>query len=160
MIYITPTLTAILAIWLHWLWTKNNSLKIVATAVFSFVLLINAAICIQRVRKDPLHANFLQAGSLLNERARAGDTVMASAEFWFTLDKKIDLVDDYRLGFVSGRKADFIVIDAPRYRDWHTRLALYDPATDEYIKHLIASEYEVIYDDPVYQIYKRSSLPL
>jgi hypothetical protein len=151
MIYITPTLAAILAIWLNWLWTRNKLLKLLSLGVLSAVIFIHFGTSLLRIKRDRYHSVYMIAGSFLNQNMQPTDSVTASSEFWFVLNHKGNLIDDYRLGFLTGRKSVFIVIDNLRYMDGTDT----QPAARQHIEKLLQNDYAIVYEDEMYKIYKQ-----
>lgn len=155
LIHIVPTLAVILAVWINWLWSKKPILKAVSLGFLIIVVFVNVGVNLLRIRRNAYQENYLAAANVLNQNADSSDMVMASAEFWFALNRKENLLDDYRLGYETGRKADFIVMDAPRYQDWFENLAKEEPQTYQYIESLLLNDYQIIYEDGIYHVYKR-----
>lgn len=155
MIYITPTLTAILAVFINWLWSQNKPLKLLSAGILLVFIGIHSSANFLRFKRDDYHANYLAVGNVLNQNAQPHDLIMASSEFWFILNHKENLVDDYRLGYLTGKKPAFIVMDSPRYKDWFANLAERENATYQFIENTLRNDYLIIYEDETYQIYKR-----
>lgn len=155
LIYITPTLIALLAVWTDWLRQKSKILKVLSFGILAVVVLINASVVISRVEQNAYRADYLSAANYLNQAAAPNDQIMASAEFWFALEKRENLTDDYRLGFRSGKKAEFVVMDKMRYRDWANELKKNDWENYLFISNLLENEFLVVFENKNYQIYKR-----
>lgn len=151
MIYITPTLTAILAIWLNWLWTRNNSLRFLSFGILSAVILVHSGTSFLRFKRDRYHNVYSAAGEFLNQNMQPTDSVTASSEFWFVLNNKENLIDDYRLGFLTGKQCNFIIVDNLRYKDGTDN----QPAARQYIENLLQNNYAMVYEDESYRIYKQ-----
>jgi hypothetical protein len=81
---------------------------------------------------------------------------MASAEFGIPLQFDRRIIDDFRLGYRSGKRPDLIVMDTPRYRLWTALLRDQDAGNYRYIQNLLSS-YRVVYDHGAYRMYERSS---
>ncbi len=64
------------------------------------------------------------------------------------------MIDDYRLGYLTGKKPVFIVMDRLHYKDWIPNLATNENATYRYIEKLLQNDYLIIYEDETYQVYK------
>jgi 4-amino-4-deoxy-L-arabinose transferase-like glycosyltransferase len=154
MIHITPTLTVILAVFIDWLMSQKRPLKLLSFGVFLTIVAIYSGTHLLRVKRNEYHNNYLAVGSILNQNSRSEDLIMASSEFWFVLSKKENLLDDYRLGYLTGKRANFIVIDKPRYKNWFDNLAEKEPSTFGYMENLLQNYYQVIYEDTIYQVYK------
>ena len=64
------------------------------------------------------------------------------------------MVDDFRLGYYSGKRPDLIVMDTQRYVPWTESLQGQDRENYRYIRNLLSS-YRVIYDHGGYRMYER-----
>jgi hypothetical protein len=158
LICITPTLTVILGLWLNWLWRQGTKLKVASCVILFLVVLINGGVLFSRISRDVFHNNYLPTAEFLNKNTESSDMIMASAEFWFALERRENLIDDYRLGYRTGNRAHFIVMDAPRYRDWTNALAKTDAGNYHYVRNLLQNDYEIVYEDKIYQVYKQKSV--
>lgn len=152
MIHIIPTLTVLLAFFTDWL-LKNKKLQLPAIALLLVVSAIHLSVAFQRFKKDDYHNNYLPVAELLNRKIQKDETVMASSELWFGLNRRENLLDDYRLGYLTGKKADFIVMDKPRYKIWFGNLREREPEIFGFMENLLQNKYSIIYDEAIYQVY-------
>ena len=120
------------------------------------IAIVQLAVTGSRIRQNPYRNSYLEAARLLQTHAANGATVIASAEWAFALGFDNHLVDDFRLGFRSGKKGDVIIMDEGRYGPWIAELAWQDPANHSYIQRMLAQEYSLINGDGYYKIYVRS----
>ncbi len=153
MIHITPTLTAITAVFVDWL-LKNKKLRFPAVGLLTIILAVHFGTHLLRLKRDEYRTSYLAVSAMLNRNVRADDLVIASSELWFGSERRGNLLDDYRFGYLTGRKADFIVIDRSHYKDWFKNLAEREPETFRYMENLLREDYSMIYDDSIYQVYK------
>lgn len=79
----------------------------------------------------------------------------SSAELAFQLGFHSNVVDDYRLGFRSGTKPDFIVIDKNRYDEWISLLKEQDPPAYSYATGMMGREFRLLLDRGAYKVYGR-----
>ncbi len=154
MIYVAPTLTAILAVFVTWLWRQNKPLKVVSAAMLLTIAGIHSSVHFLRFKRDDYHTRYLAAGNALNQNAQPNDLIMATSEFWFVLNHKENLVDDFRLGYLTGKKPVFVVMDSLHYKDWIPNLTKNENATYQFIENLLQNDYLIIYEDDTYQVYK------
>jgi len=92
--------------------------------------------------------------AVLQRNLRPGQSVIGSAELGFGLG--FDRVkDDANLGYYSGRRADFIVID-PNYQAHLAHLAQAQPAVYASLQHLLAGAYRPVYSNSIYTVYART----
>lgn len=91
--------------------------------------------------------------AVLQQDMRPGQWVMGSAELGFGLgfDR---VLDDANLGYYSGRRADFIVIDS-NYRAHLAELAHTRPAAYSEIESMLAGRYQPAYSNAGYSVYTR-----
>lgn len=155
LVHITPSLAVILAVWVNWLWSQKSIFRWASPVVLLIVVVIAAGVNLQRIARNQYRAHYLAAVDFVNRSTENSDMVMGSAEIWFAMDRRENLLDDYRLGYRSGKRGDLIVIDKPRYQDWIGNLQRVEPETHRYIEGLLQNEYELTYEDGIYRIYER-----
>lgn len=133
-------------------WRRAGAGRILSVLLISSVMVLNIATLASRFRDQGV-ARFQNASQVLNETLLPGETVMASGEFWFNVDRTKHVIDDYRLGAVSGRIPEYFVIDKQRYADWHSIIKDKEAETFRHIDELTGRS-ELVYNDGFYQIYK------
>jgi hypothetical protein len=107
------------------------------------------------IAKNPYRNTYLPAIAYLREHAGSNATIIGTGELGFALGFDANLRDDSALGFYSGRKADFIVLDERAYKQSLLSYAAKVPELDRYVRHILADEYHRVYDGPFYEIYQR-----
>jgi hypothetical protein len=83
---------------------------------------------------------------------------MGSSELAFELGYVDSLVDDPRLGFRSGKRPNFIVIDKNRYAEWIPQYQQREPETYRYIRGMMDGEFHAVLKNDAYQVYARNGL--
>ena len=172
LIFIIPYYAAVLAIVCSWVWRRYLAWRVVVVSLLGMFTAVQLGVVGFRIVHNDYRGRFLEATNFLQRHAQPGDLIMGSGELAFELGFDGQVLDDSRLGFLSGKKPEFIVIEA-HYRDfWFPTLAVYEPAAHRYIMDLFYNKYEVVYDqtydqyspygfsDRPYQILKRRSVPL
>jgi 4-amino-4-deoxy-L-arabinose transferase-like glycosyltransferase len=152
LIHVIPIYTGILAVFVVWCWERRVAPRwLLAAGMFVFLGLQLGGV-LQRIRLDPYHRSFAPASDFLKKNARGDQVIMASAELGFGLGNFDHLVDDSRLGFYSGKKPDFIVIEEvyqseiDSYQNRH-------PDIYQFIESRLTTEYQKVYDQDHYEIY-------
>jgi hypothetical protein len=84
---------------------------------------------------------------------RPGQSVIGSAELGFGLGFA-HVRDDANLGYYSGRRAEFIVID-PNYRSHFAQLSRTQPPEYRRLADMLARQYREIYSNTNYSVYIR-----
>jgi len=89
---------------------------------------------------------------------RPGSFVLGSADLAFELGFRGErFIDDTRLGYFSGRKPEFIVVEEV-YEITFAGHKLHRPAVHEFVTKLLAHDYELMYDRNFYKIYRRKNI--
>ena len=169
LIFIIPYYTAIAAIAYAWLWRKYTRFRMPLVALLGIVLALNLGIVSARILHNDYEHRFLAATTFLKQNAKPGDLIIGSGELAFEMGFDGQVLDDSRLGFLSGKIPEYIVIEGQYANYWFPWFSAYEPATHRYIVGLFANDYDVVYDqlkdsyktygnsDRPYQILKRKS---
>ena len=156
LIHILPWFAAALAVCLAWMW-RTRVLPAPAVAALAAVLIgVQAARTVRLIRSDPYRNSYAPAVAFLESNA-AGGVVMGSAELGFRLGFRPTLVDDIRLGYGTGRRAEFIVVDDSRYADNLAAAADSERDVWRYTSRLLSEEYTPVYRHEGYVIYRRKA---
>ncbi len=172
LVFIIPYYAAILAVVSDWFWRRYISSRLVVVSLLGMFIAVQLGVVGFRIVHNDYRGRFLEATNFLKRNAKPGDLIMGSGELAFELGFDGQVLDDSRLGFLTGKKPEFIVIEA-HYRDfWLPTLAVYEPAAHRYIDNLFKYKYELVYDqandkyttygfsDRPYQILKLRDTPL
>jgi len=149
-------LIAILAMWVVWTWRSRAQLRGAILALVAALLFTQAAVLLSRFRADSYRREYLTAANFLKEHPAPDGVVMGSAELAFQLGFDSNLVDDYRLGYLSGKRPAVVVLDRNRYQEWIPNLEQTEPAAYSYVTNLLDREFKLAYRNPAYKIYLRS----
>jgi len=128
---------------------------VVATALGA-VLMVQLSVAAGRCGRTLRHALPARGGVYSGERG-CGTERDGELGDGLKLGFTPALIDDYRLGYRSGKRADLIVMDEGRYQPWTALLAEQDPGNYAFIQRLLREEYRVVYDRPGYRIYQRNA---
>ena len=109
-----------------------------------------------RIRQNRYRDSFLATTEYLRQHAGPDDRIFGSAELAFELGFEGHVVDDFRLGYRTGKKARFIVLDQNRYQEWIPNLEQTEPAAYSYVTNLLDREFKLAYQNTDYKIYLRN----
>jgi hypothetical protein len=109
-----------------------------------------------RIRQDDYRRSYLPAIDFLKRNAGSA-LIMGSTDLAFQLGFDANLVDDIRLGYYSGKRPDFIVIDEI-YENAFAGIETQDMTVYQHMMDLLANEYHPVYDHGHYKIYARNGL--
>jgi hypothetical protein len=155
MLYFTVPLAAILAVWAGTAWRKHLTPRWVVAGALGAIVAVQLAVDASRIREDMYHTHFLTTTRFLQQHLQPGDTVFGSAELAFQLGFRGRVVDDYRLGYLSGKQAPFIVLDRMRYTPWIDRLKYSEPAAYQHITQMLSQSYRLVHQNEIYRVFQQ-----
>jgi len=128
-------------------------------------VVLKASIFGYRIMQDDFRGSYAGAIQFLRSNVHSGEMVMGSGELAFDLGFDGRVVDDCRLGFYTGKRPKYIVLDLQYYAMWMPYLAVHEPTVFRHVGRRLDEEYETVYDqklqlngtrgvDPPYKIYR------
>jgi 4-amino-4-deoxy-L-arabinose transferase-like glycosyltransferase len=151
LVHIIPMFAAILAVWVHWCWAERRAPRAaIALAVCAFLVLQTGAV-VYRINQNSYQEDYLPAVAFLKQRSGNKTLVNGSAEMAFGLGFE-RVIDDIRLGYYSGKTADFIVMGY-HYAGLMKLLEEREPAVYETTVERLSHFYKRVYNHGSYQIY-------
>jgi 4-amino-4-deoxy-L-arabinose transferase-like glycosyltransferase len=155
--YLTHTLPlagALLAIYAHFLFSRARRarLRVLVAALILFAAVQFTALG-RSFSVTPERWDYENALAFLR-RSGSPPGIIAAGEFAFALGFDSGMVDDWRLGYFSGRRPPFIAANAI-YSGWLEHSAALDPAIHAYMLRLLRDEYRVAFRNSSYTIYQR-----
>jgi hypothetical protein len=155
LIHIMSPVIALLAMELDWVLRTRPKLVWAVAAVFAVLVPVQLMTTGSRIRQDAYHRRYLDTTEFLKQNRRPGDLIMGSSELGFELGWKSDLVDDFRLGYLTGKKPDIVVLDKNRYQEWIPNLKVFNPKAYEFTTSLLAKEFRPVRRNESYIVYFR-----
>jgi 4-amino-4-deoxy-L-arabinose transferase and related glycosyltransferases of PMT family len=154
LIYIVPFYLALLGIWFCALWEKGFLPRpLLALGLSGFLLLGIGGIAL-RCRQNVYAKYFQPTVEYLNQNAAESDLIIGGAELRFGLKRFDNHISDGAFGYFTGKRPTYIVYD-PGVEDSWKDAKVFFPEFYEYLPKLLSQEYEVVYENTVYKIYKR-----
>jgi predicted membrane channel-forming protein YqfA (hemolysin III family) len=151
-------LIALTAIAIVWYWDRRLVPRWALAAVVALVVLVQFATIGRRVSQRAYATIYLPVTGYLQAHAQGKGIIMGSAELAFELGYVDNLVDDPRLGYRSGKRPNFIVIDRNRYAEWIPQYEQREPETYRYIRGMMDGEFHEVLENDAYRIYARNGL--
>ena len=108
-----------------------------------------------RIRQDAYHTRYLDMAAFVKQHRRPGEVVMGSSELGWELGWHNNVIDDFRLGFLTGKRPDIVVLDKNRYQEWIPNLQVFNPAAYRFTTALLAREFEMAHRNEGYEVYLR-----
>ena len=149
------SLTAVAGVW--W-WERRSVPRWVLVVGLVVLVMVQEATTGRRVMQQAYSTVYLPVTVYLKAHAPGNGVVMGSAELAFELGYGYNLVDDPRLGFRSGKRPNFIVIDKNRYAEWIPQYEQREPETYRYIRGMMDGEFHQVLENGAYQVYARNGL--
>jgi len=157
LIHFVLWMIALTAIAVVWFWDHRTHSRWLLFGAVVVVLLIQLGTTGRRISQQAYQAEYLPLTAWLQAHAQSKDIIMGSSELAFQLGYVDNLVDDPRLGFRSGKRPNFIVIDKNRYEEWIPQYEQREPATYHYIQDMMREFHPVLSND-AYHLYARNGL--
>ena len=153
--HFSMTLAVLLAVWIWTSWQDRAVPRWALAGMAAALVAVQLATTGWHIRQDLYRNDYLVSTNYLKSQMHPGDVIFGSAELAFALGWDGTVVDDYRLGYRTGRHAAFIVLDRNRYQEWIPALQKTEPAAYQYIRGMLAQDYRLVQQDNEYQVYKR-----
>jgi 4-amino-4-deoxy-L-arabinose transferase-like glycosyltransferase len=158
LIHLTWLLAAAVAVSYTWHSRQRPSWRPAMLGALALLILIDTGYAAGLIAQRSYAAIYQPVIAVLQREMRPGQSVIGSAELGFGLG--FDRVkDDANLGYYSGRRPDFIVID-PNYRAHLAELARTSSPVYRTLENMLATEYQSIYSNRNYSVYARIEQPL
>lgn len=154
MIHMVPLFCAAVAGAAVTLWREKPALRWLLTAVLAGFVLLQAGGVLYRIRENTYGRLFMPAVNYLKAHAGENDLIFASGEFGFGLGFSPRVLDDIRLGQLSGRVPAYVVEDV-RYRENWEGYRIKQPALYAHIEKVLLERSEKVYEAGGYIIYRR-----
>jgi hypothetical protein len=139
-------------------WDRRTLPRWALAAGLMVVVLVQLATTGRRVSQRAYSTIYLSTTDYLKAHALGKGVIMGSSELAFELGYIDNLVDDSRLGFRSGRRPNFIVIDKNRYDEWIPQYEQREPETYRYIRGMMDREFHQVLENAGYRVYARNGL--
>ena len=155
LVNLSPLFCAFLAISANRLWESGNNMARTITAAQALIVLLGVASLLYTASNRNLQRLYEPTVAFLNATVRPEDVVFARSEFYFGLLCRTCLRDDANLGALSGRRAQYIVLE-PDYTDHFVELREKSPAIYREIEERLNTEYQEVFRNPNYQVMRRT----
>ena len=152
--FMTPVI-AVLALVLDWVIRTRRVRAWAVAAVFLVMGSVQLMTTVSRIRQDAYHTRYLDATEFIRRTARPGELIIGSTELGWELGWNGNLIDDFRLGYLTGKKPAIVVLDKNRYQEWIPKLQATEPQAYRYTSELLEREFVPVHRNDSYIIYAR-----
>ncbi len=154
LIYLTPLYSMLLAVASGWMWRRRPALRVGLAAVLFVFVALQAARTSIAARRNSRSTTYDPAVQFLRTQFSRNTFIMGSASLIFELGPDWRILDDFRLGYNSGKRAEVVVID-PHWTDGIDMLQTEGPPIYTFITQLLKTEYREVYNRGGYRILVR-----
>jgi len=156
LVHLSPLFCAFLAIAMSRLWESRNMLSRMIPVAQAGVVALGVMSLAYTASNRNLERLYEPTVAFLNSHVGSGNVIFARSEFYFGLECQTCLRDDTNLGELSGRRADYIVLDTD-YVDHLMELRAKSPEEYSDIKRRLDTEYHEVFRNPNYQVLRRNA---
>ena len=154
LVHIIPFYVAMLAVWIRWCWEKRMMPRWMITLGVVGLVALQLGGVVQRIAMKEYQKGHLPAVKFLQGSSNQQALVFGCADLGFDLGFDGRLIDDRSLGFYTGKRPDFIVVEAA-YEDAFNGSIRRTPIY-QHITTLMNEQYHQVYDQGSYRIYARN----
>jgi hypothetical protein len=153
LLYITPLYSVMGAIAAHWLWTHRSRWRIPVASAVVLLVLLHAGRTLIIARRNPKAAAFLPAVRYIQDHFAPTTFLMGNGGLLFGLGPAWNLLDDFRLGYNSGKRPEVIVVEEV----WEDRILMLKEQHPEIWQHVRSTlaGYREVYNEHGYRILTR-----
>ena len=155
LVHITPLLASCLAVWAWLEWNSGRARRWAAAGVVALLIMLQIAWIGYACLRNPYRNAYLPAMAFLDQHAGPNSLIVGNSELGFHFGFYNHVIDDSTLGYYSGKRPDFIVVDDNGYREAFKGYASKDPGLDRFIRKTLTEDFEQVYANTIYTIYRR-----
>jgi hypothetical protein len=152
--YMVPLWTVLLALAIHWCWTRRLLPRPLVASAVAGLLLIQLVRDVRPIQVDSYHTSYLPAIAFLAGHTTPATTITGSAELGFGLGFRDTLYDDIWMGCRNGRRTELIVVNE-NYRGSMQDFRTSAPDVAACQEDLLRNRYRPVYDYNGYTVYAR-----
>ena len=154
LIYLTPLYSVLCAIAAVWLWHRSPKTRAIVVAALSVLIVLQGLRTVAIAARRPKQTSFAPAVAFLRNHYTPSTFVMGDGSLMFGLGPDWNLLDDFRLGFNTGKRPQVIVLDD----SWEDRIGMLRELNPEIWQHTqnVLADYREIYNHASYRILERS----
>ncbi|MGN7613518.1 phospholipid carrier-dependent glycosyltransferase [Magnetococcales bacterium HHB-1] len=137
-------------------WQKGGKTRLFTIAAISLLISMQSISVMRRAIIDQSYATIYNPTVTAIQQALKKTTtphIFASAEFAFGLSFET-VIDDIRLGFLTGKTAEIIVMEK-RYWDFYHEIKKSNPPLAEHIRSTLEEQYHLVYRNRYYSVYTK-----
>src|SRR5450432_1133190 len=155
LVHFTPLLACCTAVWIGMEWRNGGRRRRMGECLCGLLLVLQLGWIGFGIGRNAYHRTYLPATTYLQQHSGPHDLIFAASEFPFQLGFYNNLSDDSTLGYFTGKRAAYIVVDEAGYVEAFKGFAKINPELERYIRKTLTEDYQPVYTGSVYTIYRR-----
>src|SRR5262249_15793133 len=120
LIYLTPLYCVLCAIAGYWFWTRRPLSRLAIGALAVILIVSQTARTAILPWRNPKRSDWTPAGEYIAQQVDHDGLVMGNGGVMFGLGPEWKLIDDFRLGYNSGKRPGAVVLD----ESWRDRMGV------------------------------------
>jgi hypothetical protein len=155
LVHLTPLFACCLGIWVWSEWSEASWRRWTSAGVVALLVVLQTSWIAYSCWMDPYRKAYLPAMAFLEQRAGGKSLIMGDAELGFYFGFYNNVVDDSTLGYYSGKRPEFIVVDENGYAQvFEDFYALY-PDLGRFVRKTLNEDFKQVFTNRIYTIYQR-----
>ncbi len=154
LIYLTPLYSILLTVAVRWMWLRRPRAKWALAAAMLLFLALQMVRTPSSAWRNRRQLTYDPVVRYLREQFDRNRLIMGGGGLIFGLGPDWNLLDDSRLGYNSGKRADVVVID-PSWDDGILMMQTVSPEIHTFVSHLLETEYREVYNRGGYRVLVR-----
>ena len=154
LIYLTPLYSILLAVAVRWMWLRRPRWRWALAAAMLLFVALQAVRTPSSAWRNRRQLTYDPVVRYLREQFDRNRLIMGGGGLIFGLGPDWNLLDDSRLGYNSGKRADVVVID-PSWDDGILMMQTVSPEIHTFVSHLLETEYREVYNRGGYRVLVR-----
>jgi hypothetical protein len=151
LLYITPLYSILLAISVRWLWMRRAGWRWAAGAAMLLFVALQAVRTPTSAWRNRRQQTYDPVVRYVRSQFEPNRLMMGGGGLMFGLGPDWNLLDDVRLGFNSGKRAEVVVID-PTWDDGIRSMEANSPEIYRFVSHLLETGYREVYNRAGYRV--------
>ena len=154
LIYLTPLYSILLAVAVRWMWLRRPRARWALAAAMLVFVGLQALRTPSSAWRNRRQLTYDPAVQYLRAQFDRNTLIMGGGGLIFGLGPDWNLLDDIRLGYNSGKRAEVVVVD-PTWDDSIHEMQRNSPRIHAFVSHLLETEYREVYNRDGYRILVR-----
>jgi len=151
LIYLTPLYSMLLAAAASWMWSRGARWRFAVAAVLLVFVSLQTMRTMNSAWRNRRQLSYDPAVRFLRERFPQDVFIMGDASLLYGLGPSWRVLDDNRLGYNSGKRAQVVVFD-PMWEDGLVMMRTNAPAIYAFVTGLLQNEYREVYNVGGYRV--------